>query len=417
MMKRFWVAAASAALAAGLPLTAAEKTTEVKTETLTTTVITKTVVTEKVKVKWSPFKVCVLDFTTIDIQGQKRFLDQRNRPIEIPPQCTLNDADRASISSVMQGFVRMIDAWDNTRTNTANRGAQVDDNSFDRAKALKLYNTVVKGQSRPMVIGAEYLSAYLGRHNDVFNCLDAAQVAAAMRELQQAPDFPRDFMLRLARETGATHLIYGTVSDLRTKTNSFKGYGIETKSTDYQLDVIVKVVDLAAQHSVYSNVYTGNYREQRIESAAQIDHNIFQNLMTAALQQAAEELYELCKPGPQNRISVTPLPCAATVIPEGDADFKAAAAEIYVDGALAGPGGSAFLIPAGRHTVEVRAAGYRDRTFAIDLTADQSFNVKLEKIPESKENTVNPEKAPESKDNAVKPENVSESKENKENKE
>ena len=377
MMKKLLSAAVAAAAVAGLPLSAAERTTEVKTKT--TTVITETVVTEKTKVKWSPFKVCVLDFTSLDIQGQKRFLDQHNRPIEIPPQSTLNDADRASINSVMQGFVRMIDAWDNTRTNTANRDAQTADNVFDRAKALELYNTVVKGPSRPMVIGADYLAAYLGRHNDVFGCIDASQMAVAMRKLQQAPDFPRDFMLRLARETGATHLIYGTVSDLRTKSNSFKGYGIETKTTNYQLDVIIKMVDLAAQHTVYSNVYTGNYREQRPISGTQFDNDIFQNLMTSALEQAAEDLYDVCKPGRRNRVTVTPLPCVVTVNPAGGIRFKPAEAEIYADGALVGAGGTPFLLSPGKHTIEVRAAGYKPRSFTVDLTADSAFNVQLEK--------------------------------------
>ena len=359
----------------GIALSAAEKTTEVTTTT--TTVITETVVKEKAK--WSPFKVCVLDFTSLDIQGQKRFLNEKNKPINIPPQCTLNDADRKSMDNVMQGFVRMIDAWDNTKTNDANRDAQVDDNKFSRAKALDLYNITVKGESRPMVIGADYLSAYLGRHNDVFSCLDASQMTAAMQKLQNAPDFPKDFMLRLARETGATHLIYGTVSDMRTKTNSFKGYGIETQTTNYQLDVIIKMVDLAAQHTVYSNVYTGNYREQRPISGTQFDNNIFQNLMTSALEQAAEDLYDNCRPGRKNKIKVTPLPYALTVVPSGGMFFKATEAEVFVDGTRVGNGGSSFLVPAGKHTIEVKAAGYKTKTFEVNITADQTINTKLEK--------------------------------------
>ena len=370
-------AVGTAVLAAGIPLTAGERTTEVNTRT--TTVITQTVVTEKTTTTWSPFKVCVLDFTSTDIKGQQRFLGQRNRAIEIPPQSTLTDADRNSMSRVMQGFVRMIDAWDNTRTNTANRRAQVSDNAFDRAKALELYNSVVKGPSRPLVIGADYLSAYLGRHNDVFGCVEPSQMAAAMRRLQQEPDFPRDFMLRLARATGATHLIYGTVSDLRTKYNSYKGYGIETKTTVYQLDVIVKMVDLAAQRTVYSNVYTGSYREQRPVGTAQFDNNIFQNLMTSALEQAAEELYDVCKPGRKNRVSVTPLPCAVTVNPADGSRLKPEEAEVYADGVLAGTGGSSFLLPAGRHTLEVRAPGYKPRSIPIDLSGDRTIDIKLEK--------------------------------------
>ena len=366
-------------LTAGLLLPAAEKTVEKTTEITTSTVITRTVIKEKEKKHWMPFKVCVLDFTTIDVEGQKRFLDQNNQPINIPPQCTLNDADRKSVNGVMQGFVRMIDAWSNKKTADSNRHAQEDDNRFTRTKALEIYHRTSKGNARPVIIGAQYLSAYLGRRNDVFTCLDSSLMGAAMTELQTAPDFPQDFMLRLARETGVTHLIYGTVSDLRTRTNSFKGYGIQTKTTNYQLDVIIKMVDLIRQSTVYSNVYTGSYREQRPVSTAQFDSNIFQNLMTSALEQAAEDLYDKCKPGRRNEISVTPMPYSITVNPRGGMFFKPSSAEIYVDGSLAGSGGTPLLIPAGKCKIEIKAAGYKTKSFDFMVKKDTVLNVKLEK--------------------------------------
>ena len=296
MKQLFRITLVTAGMAGTVLAPAAEKTVEKTTEITTSTVITRTVVREKEKKQWKPFKVCVLDFTTIDVEGQKRFLDQNNRPINIPPQCTLNDADRQSVNSVMQGFVRMIDAWSNKATADANRSAQTDDNVFTRAKALEIYNQTSQGDARPAIIGAQYLSAYLSRRNNVFACLEPSLMAAAMTKLQAAPDFPKDFMLRLAKETGATHLIYGTVSDIRTKTNSFKGYGIETRTTNYQLDVIIKMVDLVAQHTVYSNVYTGNYREQRPVSGTQIDNNIFQNLMTSTSANRGGEMRSRSRP-------------------------------------------------------------------------------------------------------------------------
>ena len=364
-------------LTAGLVLQSAEKTVEKTTEVTTSTVITRTVVKEKTR--WSPFKVCVLDFTTIDVEGQKRFLDQNNKPIDIPPQCTLNDEDRKSVHGVMQGFVRMIDAWSNKKTADSNRKAQENDNQFNRSKALEIYNQTTRGSARPVIIGAQYLAAYLNRRNDVFSCLDPSLMGAAMTKLQSAPDFPKDFMLRLARETGATHLIYGTVSDLRTRTNSFKGYGIETKTTNYQLDIIIKMVDLVRQATVYSNVYTGNYREQRPISTVQFDNNIFQNLMTSALEQAAEDLYDKCKPGRKNEISVTPMPYSITVNPSDGVLFNAATAEIYVDGNLAGSGGTALLIPAGKYRFEIKAQGYQTKSFDFVVNKDAVINVKLEK--------------------------------------
>ena len=243
-----------------------------------------------------PLRVCVLDFTSIDIEGQARFLGEGGKPIVIPTLETLNSLDRKPVNSVMQGFVRMIDAWDSYQTNEANRDMQLRDNAFERIKALELYNTVVKSELRPLVIGADYLAAYLGRHSDAFSCVDASLVTAAMMKLQAAPDFPTDFMARLAAETGVTHLVYGTVSDLRTKSNSFSGYGIETKTTDYQLDVIIKVVDLVGQNTIHGDVYTGRYREQSPVSGTQIDNNVFQTLMTSAIEQAAEDMYSAVKP-------------------------------------------------------------------------------------------------------------------------
>ena len=248
-----------------------------------------------------PFRVCVMDFTTIDINGQIRFIDPANNKLDVAPRCTLNDADRKSVNDVMQGFVRLVDAVENHKTKDMK-------NAITRNDAIDLWRTSVHGQARPAVIGAEYLEAYLGGHGDVFACLDRPLMAAAMQKLQSDPDFPSDFQLKLAKASGATHLIYGTVGDISSRENSFAGYGIQTKTTNYSLDVIVKMVDLVTQQTVHSGVYTGTYREQRPISGSQFDNNIFQSLMKSALQQASEDLYDMCRPGRKNKIRVTPLP-------------------------------------------------------------------------------------------------------------
>ena len=388
MKKMYFTAltAAMLALVATFDFAAdADRTVETENEKkTTTTTTTTTVITETVKTKakekpaWKPFKVCVLDFTSIDIAGQVRFLDGKNNPVVIQPQNSLNDADHRTINGIMQGYVRMIDAWDSSWTNSSNREAQVDDNVFSRQKALNLYNTIVKGAPRPMVIGADYLSAYLGKHNDVFGCMDVSQVAAAMNKLQQEPDFPKDFMLRIAKETGATHLIYGTVSDIHRKTRSFSGYGINTSTTTYELDVTIKMIDLAAQHSVYSNVYTGTYREQRPVSTEAFDDNIFLTLMKSALEQAAEDLYDVCKEGRGNKVTVTPMPYMITITPVAGEGFKPSQAVVYADGIVVGAGGEAFPLPEGSHKVEIRADGYQTRTLTLDVKSDQSITTTLE---------------------------------------
>lgn len=386
MKKQYLAALTATALALSVACSDADAAAETEKETTKTTTTTTTVITETVRTKekekpaWKPFKVCVLDFTSIDISGQVRFLSGKNDPIIIDAQNTLNDADHRTMNGVMQGYVRMIDAWDNSWTNSANREAQVDDNAFTRKKALDLYNSIVKGEPRPMVMGADYLSAYLGRHNEVFGCMDASLITAAMDKLSKQPEFPRDFMLRLAKETGATHLIYGTVSDIHSKTNSFTGYGIQTNTTTYQLDVTIKMIDLVAQHSVYSNVYTGSYREQRPISTEAFDNNIYQSLLKSALEQAAEDLYDVCKEGRRNKVSVTPMPYMVTINPSASGKgFAASQAQIYADGVLVGSGGEAFPLPEGQHKIEVKADGYQTKTVTLDVKADQAYSVTLEK--------------------------------------
>ena len=248
-----------------------------------------------------PFRVCVMEFSTIDTQGKIRFIDPANKELDVAPRCTLNSADRTSVNDVMQGFVRLVDAVENHKTKDVM-------NDITRTDALNIWNTAVHGETRPAIIGAEYLESYLGRNGEIFACLDRPLMVSAMKKLQADPDFPTDFQLKLAKATGATHLIYGTVGNITSRENSFSGYGIETKTTNYSLDVIVKMVDLVTQHTVHANTYTGTYREQRPISGTQFDNNIFQSLMKSALQQAADELYDICKPGRHNKVRVTPIP-------------------------------------------------------------------------------------------------------------
>lgn len=263
------------AVCLSLVLSAQETVSTTTTTTVTTTTTTTTV---------RPFiKVAVMDFVTADKIGAN--ILAKMRPADSEEFKALDDADRASINGVMQGFVKLLE----TATNASER-----DDKWSEQR--ELFKKSLKGASRPAVLGAEYLGAYLGRYSDIFGCKDAELIKAAMMKLQAEPDFPKDFMRKLAAMTDTTHLIYCTVSDIRTRENSFKGYGIETKTTLCQLDVIVKMIDLAEGHTVFSNVYTGSYKEQRPISVEQFDNNIFQNLMTSALEQAAEELYDLCKP-------------------------------------------------------------------------------------------------------------------------
>ena len=65
--------------------------------------------TEGKKAETSAMKIAVLDFTCIDLAGQKLRL-VRSRPVNTDYRGILSSADRQSIDDRMQGFVRMLDA-------------------------------------------------------------------------------------------------------------------------------------------------------------------------------------------------------------------------------------------------------------------------------------------------------------------
>ena len=52
---------------------------------------------------------------------------------------------------------------------------------------------------------------------------------------------------------------------------------------------------------------------------------------------------------------------------------------MFIDGIRVGNGGGSFLVPAGKHTIEIKAPGYRNKSFDVNLTGDETINTKLEK--------------------------------------
>ena len=78
-------------------------------------------------------------------------------------------------------------------------------------------------------------------------------------------------------------------------------------------------------------------------------------------------------------ISVTPMPYTITVNPSGGAFFKPSSAEIYINGSLAGSGGSPLMIPAGKYRFDIKAGGYKTQSFDLVVSNDAVINVNLVK--------------------------------------
>ena len=232
-------------------------------------------------------KIAVFDFTTIDIQGQhlNYFTDQK---IKIKSYDSLTDADRDTVDEVMLGYIKMIDAQEYSDEHR-NARLRVDaENDRNLAAQKELADKLLKTHIRPVVIGAQYMEAALGESNnvDVVNRDTIEKAFADMAKLQSG-EFPG---AKLAEVSGATHILYATVADMRVQERTFSGYGATTKSTIYSLDLLVKIVDVKTSQTIFSKMVTGSTREMNTEFLQQIDTDRFGTLMKRTVFLAAKEI-------------------------------------------------------------------------------------------------------------------------------
>ena len=234
-------------------------------------------------------RIAVFDFTTIDIQGQ-HFRDFTDRTTAVTPQNSLSEDDLGNIDEVMLGYVKMIDA-EEERTRRAHDRRRLDrENDRNLARQDELADKLLKTPQRAVVIGANLMEAALGQYDSV-ELVDRGEIYKAYRDManRQAGDLPRKLAETLQIH-GATHVLYGTVADFRVASRNFKGYGVETRAVIYELDVMIKVADLATGRIAFAGVFTGQDRELKVEGLQIVDSGRFERLMKSAVAQAARAI-------------------------------------------------------------------------------------------------------------------------------
>lgn len=232
-------------------------------------------------------RIAVYDFTTIDIQGQhlNYFTDQK---IKIRPFESLTDADRETVDEVMLGYIKMIEAKEMSETHRDERLRADMENDRNLALQKNLADKLLKTKIRPVVIGAQYMEAALGECENVeVTNRDTIEKAFADMAKLQSGEFPG---AELAKISGATHVLYATVADMRVQKRAFSGYKVNTQAVIYSLDLLVKVVDINTSQVVFSRLVTGSIRELNTEFLKQIDTDRFGSLMKQAVSAAAKEI-------------------------------------------------------------------------------------------------------------------------------
>ena len=234
-------------------------------------------------------RIAVFSFTTIDIQGQ-HFRDFTDRYVQTDPQNSLNETELGTIDEIMLGYVKVLDA-NEERTRRAHARKRLDaENDRNLARQNELADKLLKSPGRAVVIGSAYMEAALGQYDSI-ELADRGEIYKAFRDMsaRQAGGVPRPLPETL-QLCGATHVLYGTVADLRVSGKSYSGYGIKTATIIYELDVIIKIVDLRDNRIVFSGVFTGEDREMKLEGRKIIDSGRFKKLMKIATAKAAEAI-------------------------------------------------------------------------------------------------------------------------------
>jgi len=234
-------------------------------------------------------RIAVFNFTTIDIQGQ-HFRDFTDRTVAVTPQNSLSEDDLGSIDEIMLGYVKLVDAGEERTRRAHGRGRLDRENDRNLARQWELADKLLKTPQRAVVIGAAWMEAALGNYDSV-ELVDRGEIFKAYRDManRQAGEAPRKFPETLQIH-GATHVLYGTVADFRVSSRNFKGYGVETKAVVYELDVVVKVAELATGRIAFAGVFTGQDRELKVEGLRVVDSGQFERLMKSAIAQAARAI-------------------------------------------------------------------------------------------------------------------------------
>lgn len=152
----------------------------------------------------------------------------------------------------------------------------------------------------PFKTAASFNEIHAGETNANWKAVALGKVLLTARLVQ--PDLKFVCVSELRK---ATYNLESVLTTLRSKENVYKSstYGVETKTTNWQLDLIVQLRRRADGVIVFSRTVTGSCNEQRPISEAKFDNDLFHTLMVAAIEEAAEEIVGYFEPETSDGVS------------------------------------------------------------------------------------------------------------------
>ena len=190
--------------------------------------------------------------------------------------------------------------------------------------AVQTSNAVPRVYVSPFKTAASVCSVSHGETNG--NWQVVALGAPLMTSRLARPGAP---FICVADAKNATYILGSVLTTLRSKENVYSStmYKVETKTTNWQIDLIVQLTRLADDAIVFSKTVTGFCNEQRPISEAKFDNDLFHTLMVAAIEEAAEDILEYFEPETVDSVSsVADAPIGNIRISGGKPEERAGAA-------------------------------------------------------------------------------------------
>lgn len=326
-------------------------------------------------------KIAVLDFMTTD-QLVEQYDDFEFEKLAREKADSLSDADRKSINSIMQGIIKGIDAWSNLEAAEDRREEHdlINKDKWRRSEALM--KKLRSGPMRPVVAAADYMMSYLGEYPDSLQTVDRPRLAAALQSAEFTVDgsIEADSMARFRQTTGATHLLYGTVTDVKRMDRQFSGYGIKTDMVVYELDVMVKLVDLESEAVVFSTIATGYDKMLKSAQGQTLNSQQVQDLLKDALHAAALDVQQFVNP-PKKAASVVtanmPALVKLQISPRGGDNFVPEDVTIFVDGKFKGNAPAELSVTPGIHEIELKAAGFESLIYEMEVHGGEKLSPRM----------------------------------------
>lgn len=191
-----------------------------------------------------------------------------------------------------------------------------------------------------------------------------------------------DEAVRLGRMIGVRYLVSGAVLRTGVETNEFSGYGVTTRTDNWQTRVRVQVIDVETGESVFSQ--TGE-ASRVIQGTAQhggtFSSMIFEQLLEDAMPPLADELeQDLRARAREDAVAAAPPEPSAPTVAELRVDSNPEGADIEIDGLFVGNTPAQIEVEPGVRTVRVSLAGHTPWQRDMQIVPGARINATLEPI-------------------------------------